>query len=116
MAAIFLNSIEMLFSVIPMLILFGIFLIGYTIAWKDFKPKEISTNEEFELSSQTQYEPVTKSRELTDRELGIDKIGDFGALPAVDQRRVKMQKMILDFSVQRPEETAEVIKGWLSEN
>ena len=59
--------------------------------------------------------PITRSHELTEAELGIYDIDNVGVLSPIEQRRLKMEKMIRDFSESSPQETAVVIKSWLSE-
>ncbi|RJP33282.1 MAG: hypothetical protein C4527_05085 [Candidatus Omnitrophota bacterium] len=109
------SFVEMIFSLLPLFLLFILFLIGYYFAWHDFKPKQVERDERYPFSHPMQFEPVVKRRELSRRELGIEEIGHSSALPAIEQRRFKMGQIIRDYSSTQPEETANVIKVWLRE-
>jgi len=114
MAAMLEELNQFLFYSLPMLLLFGVFLIGYYFAWTDFRPKKAGKDEEFfAVSNSPFYEPDKKKRELTDSELGLHDMNDYWALPAPEQRRLKMREITVSFSADNPESTAEVIKSWL---
>ncbi len=107
--------VDTLFSLAPIAFLSIVIIIGYYFAWTDFKPKKIDANEDFNI----QFEPVThynpKRRELTNTELGIHDFDNIGALSKEDQRRLKMQESIKQYSQESPQEAANVVKNWLSE-
>lgn len=109
---------ELAYYALPIGGLFSIFLVGYWLAWTDFKPTKVKKDEYFHINpkhTQDFFEPVKTTRALTGRELGIHDIDDTGALPAEAQRRLRMEEIIRDFSSLSPEETANIIKGWLNE-
>ena len=107
--------VDIIFSLAPIAFLSVIIIIGYYLAWTDFKPRKISANEGYSI----QVEPVTnydsKRRELTNAQLGIHDIDSVGALSTTDQRRLKMSESIKQYSQESPEEAANVVKNWLSE-
>ncbi len=115
MIGIFQEFVGMVVSFFPLFFLFSIFLIGYYLAWNDFTPKSVNEEEENSLLTQFNAEPVRKSRELMNKELGIEDIDNIGALSDTDQRRLKMHEVIKEYSTNKPEDAASVIKGWLSE-
>ena len=115
MAELLQSFADLMFSMLPLWLLFGVFLVCYHLAWNDFTPKRATGGEEFSLVEPVSVEPVKRRREYTNRELGIYDIDDIGALPTEEQRRLKMEEIIREYSINAPEETATVIKGWLSE-
>ena len=85
---------------------------GYIMACRDFRPKQVSDREGFGEELE-EAEPLVSQRELTLSELGITDFDDFASLPADQQRRLKMEKYVRDFSRSNPEDVAAVIRSWL---
>ncbi len=118
MIGILVQFSEAIYYALPVCVLFFVFLIGYWLAWTDFKPTKVTQDEYFNFTPKQVhdvFEPAKKLRELNRHELGIHDIDDTGALPAEDQKRLRMEEIIREFSSASPEETANIIKGWLSE-
>ncbi len=110
--------VDIIYFGIPLFSLFGLFLVGYYLAWIDFRPKQVNKNEEYQ--KQHLYKPKKSSsnldhRKLSDRELGLPGIDNQAALSEEDQRYSKMAELTREYSEASPEATAEVIRGWLSE-
>ena len=104
---------------IPLFVLFGIFMVGYYFAWTDFKPRIPSSNEEWEAwksGEEIDFDPIVKKRELTLRELGINDIDNRGNLSAYEQRQIQMKEIVKNYTIESPEDVANVIKSWLKEN
>ncbi len=109
---------EFIWEVLPLLVLFFIFLIGYTLAYYDFKPKPVFQNEEFSNRVKPKFkesEIENKQRELTHLELGIDELNSLGAAAFDTQKEIKLANMIRSYSTESPDLTAEVIRAWLNE-
>lgn len=96
------------------LILYGIFLIGYYMAWTDFKPLPVtdSENENLLQVNPTRIEPVKKP--YTDAELGLESI-DEASLPADVQRHRLLMDRLQNYAMERPDGTADVLRSWLKE-
>ncbi len=110
---------ELVYYSLPFVGLFVIFLIGYYLAWTDFRPKKASTNE----SLRVQYAPSMntgsnfsepKRHEFTDAELGLHDLDSMGGLSESQQRKLKLTELTREFGATSPESTAEIIRNWLS--
>lgn len=105
--------IDILYTLLPLAVLSVAIAIGYYFAWTDFRPKQVLADESFS----SHVKPITdfspRSRALSNRELGLHEIGDSAGLSSFDQRRLKMEEMIRQYSQESPDEAAGVIKGWL---
>jgi len=111
-----LNQITwLLFDMFPLFVLFFIFMIGWTLAYRDFKPKSVHDDERFIFAPQPALEPIQnrKSREYSNRELGIDDLDNMASMPHEYQRYHKMQQKIRNFSTDSPDAAANVIKACL---
>ena len=86
---------------------------GYIMAVMDFRPKKVSDQKEAEKDLEL-VEPVVSSQELTLSQLGISQFGDISSLPADQQRRLKMEEHVRNFSQTNPEDVAGIIRSWLS--
>jgi len=106
---------QLLTQYLPWVVLFLLLSVGYSLAMNDFKPKKAEKEGNSSPDRRNNIVPVTRSRELSNAELGISDIDDTAALSSLEQRHLKMEKIIREFSTQSPEETAGVIKGWLNE-
>ena len=71
MAELLQSFADLMFSMLPLWLLFGVFLVCYHLAWNDFTPKRATGEEEFSLVEPVSVEPVKRRREYTNRELGI---------------------------------------------
>ncbi len=111
--------------------LFIAFLAVYAYAVLDFKPKAVfvgsrsakngkrrgkgrSSSDTQDWNDEIGMEPIVKPRALTDRELGIPGLDLAGALPAHEQRLRKLHQHVNRYVEANPEDTAQVIKSWLS--
>lgn len=103
-------------SFITTVAVYSLFIIGYYAAWNDFKPKQVTQDDDLSLAPRTQYEltPTKRARALTDRELGLGHIEDSFADP-VEQRRNKMREAIRNYAAEDPEAAASVLRSWISQ-
>ncbi|HOE09969.1 MAG TPA: hypothetical protein PLQ35_04945 [bacterium] len=85
---------------------------GYIMAVTDFRPKKAIRDEELPEAMDL-AEPVITRRELSLSELGINRFGDLAALPAEEQRRIKMEEHVREYSSANPQDVAGVIRSWL---
>jgi len=85
---------------------------GYIMAVMDFRPKEVSRDEEASEAMDL-AEPVISSREMSLSELGISRFGDLASLPPDQQRRLKMEEHVREYSSTNPQDVATVIRSWL---
>lgn len=110
---------ELVYFSLPFVGLFVIFLIGYYLAWIDFRPKKATNNESISI----QYAPSMNTdlefskpnkHEFTDAELGLHDLDSMGGLSDSQQRKLKLSELTREFGATCPESTAEIIRNWLS--
>jgi len=105
--------IDILYTLLPLAVLSVAIAIGYYFAWTDFRPKQALADESFTCRVRPISAFSPSSRALSDQELGLHEIGDSAGLSSFDQRRLKMEEKIRQYSQESPDEAASVIKGWL---
>lgn len=104
-------------SLASSLVIYSLFIIGYYAAWNDFKPKQVKANEDVRLAPRAYYDiaPVRKSREFTDRELGLIHIDESVGDPHT-QRQNKMREAVIHYAAEDPQAAAEVLRSWISQH
>lgn len=102
------------------LVLYGLFLFGYWLAWTDFKPKpatpdEPPAHELSQSSEQTGSDQASRRNPLTDTQLGVVDL-DEAPLPADVQRRRLLEEKLRQFALEQPDSTAKALRTWLHES
>lgn len=115
MSEVFVRFLDIISTNFPLFILFLVFLAGYWFASMDFKPRPIAINEDCSLYPSFNTMPEIKKKALSNKQLGIDDIRNIGNAPMEIQKEKKMENRIKSHSADFPEDTANIIKGWLTD-
>jgi len=92
--------------------LLGVCVGGYFLALRGLRPKQLRVREQPRKERET-VPPKTPGRELTATELGLSELGSNSALSPEEQRRLKMEEQVRNFSQIKPEDAAELVRRWL---
>jgi flagellar biosynthesis/type III secretory pathway M-ring protein FliF/YscJ len=100
----------------PLFLLFLLCMVGYWFACSDFKPRPVSLEDNIDFHSQIHNDYSSKKQKLlSNRQLGINDLRNFGNAPAHVQRSLMMEKKVREYSTTKPDETTNILKRWLHE-
>lgn len=107
--------------IIACLLYYAIFLVGYCLAWADFKPKHLrgsrigAAPKGDNTLGISAIEPKIRRNPLSDSQLGLSSL-DNAMFDASTQRRLRMEELLRRYAEERPDGAAMVLRNWLREN